>query len=261
MARPATDITALPPAQAAITEPKFIVPLGRGSRGKSWWARWAVERAQSQGREVVVADADRTNPTLSSYFEGVTAPPSADDRDVREWLAAFVEAQIEQRFTALLDLGGGDLILKRIAREMSLVDFLGQHGIRPIAVHLLGPDTDDLAYLRDVETDNLFAPEATILIFNEALVPSHRTPRAAFTETVETHPILAKTLERGARLVWMPRLEPAQDIDTRRLTFAAAEASKVKEGQTPIGPWKRQQIATWRRAMETAFAPVAEWLP
>ncbi|MBW4025594.1 MAG: hypothetical protein HIU92_21190, partial [Proteobacteria bacterium] len=84
---------------------------------------------------------------------------------------------------------------------------------------------------------------------------------AAFTETVETHPILAKTLERGARLVWMPRLEPAQDIDTRRLTFAAAEASKVKEGQTPIGPWKRQQIATWRRAMETVFAPVAEWLP
>src|ERR1700760_2601714 len=106
MARPATDAAALPPA--AITEPKFIVPLGRGSRGKSWWARWAIERAQNQGREVVVADADRTNPTLSTYFEGVTAPLSADDRDVREWLAAFVEAQIEQRFTALLDLGGGD---------------------------------------------------------------------------------------------------------------------------------------------------------
>src|ERR1700744_5207634 len=177
MARPATDAAALPPA--AITEPKFIVPLGRGSRGTSWWARWAVERGQSQGRAVVVAYADRPTPPLSNYFEGVTAPPSADDRDVREWLAAFVEAQIEQRFTALLDLGGGDLILKRIAREMSLVDFLGQHGIRPIAVHLLGPDADDLAYLRDVETDNLFAPEATVLIFNEALVPSHRTPRAA----------------------------------------------------------------------------------
>jgi hypothetical protein len=126
---------------------------------------------------------------------------------------------------------------------------------------LLGPDADDLAYLRDVEADNLFAPEATILIFNEALVPIHRTPRAAFTETIQAHPILAKTLERGAKLVWMPRLEPAQDIDTRRLTFAEAEASAVKEGQAPIGPWKRQQIATWRRAMETAFAPVAAWLP
>lgn len=261
MARPATTSESPAPVQTATAQPQFIVPLGRGARGKSWWARWSIERAQSQGREIVVADADRTNPTLSSYFEGVSAPPSADDRDVREWLAAFVEAQIEQRFTAVLDFGGGDLILKRIAREMSLVDFLGQHGIRPVAVHLLGPDADDLAYLRDVEADNLFAPEATILIFNEALVPIHRTPRAAFTETIQAHPILAKTLERGARLVWMPRLEPAQDIDTRRLTFAEAEASAVKEGQAPIGPWKRQQIATWRRAMETAFAPVAEWLP
>jgi hypothetical protein len=261
MARPATDAAASSPAQTSTAQPKLIVPLGRGSRGKSWWTRWAVERAQSQGRDVVVADADRTNPTLSSYFEGVVAPPSADDRDVREWLAGFVEAQIEQRFTAVLDLGGGDLILKRIAREMSLTDFLSQHGIRPVAVHLLGPDADDLAYLRDVETDDLFAPPATIIILNEALVPIHRTPHAAFTDTVQAHPILAKTLERGAKLVWMPRLEPAQDIDTRRLTFAAAEVGKVKEGQTHIGPWKRQLIANWRRSMETAFAPIADWLP
>jgi hypothetical protein len=261
MARPATGTATSTQAEIPSAPPKLIVPLGRGSRGKSWWTRWAVERAQSEGREVVVADADRTNPTLSSYFDDVVTPPSADDRDVREWLASFIEAQIEQRFTGVLDLGGGDLILKRIAREMSLVDFLGQHGIQPVAVHLLGPDADDLAYLRDVETDNLFAPEATILIFNETLVPLHRTPRAAFTETVQAHPILAKTLDRGAKLVWMPRLEPAQDIDTRRLTFAAAEASQVKDGHTPIGPWKRQQIATWRRTMETAFAPVADWLP
>ena len=98
-------------------------------------------------------------------------------------------------------------------------------------------------------------------MLNEALVPIHRTPRAAFEETVQAHPILARTLERGARLVFMPRLEPAGEIDARRLTFAAAEAGRVKSSQTPIGPWRRQQIATWRRAMEEAFAPVADWLP
>jgi hypothetical protein len=261
MARPVTDTRDNVPAPAASSEPKLVVPLGRGSRGKSLWARWAVERAQSEGREVVVADADRTNPTLGGYFEAVVTPPSADDRDVREWLATFIEAQIDARFTAVLDLGGGDLVLKRIAREIQLVPFLREHGIRPVAVHLLGPDADDLAYLRDVETDGLFAPEATVIVFNEALVPSHRTPSTAFTETVQGHPILAKTLDRGAKLVWMPRLEPAQEIDTRRLTFAAAEVSKVKEGQTPIGPWKRQQITLWRRSMEAAFAPVADWLP
>jgi hypothetical protein len=252
---------AKPTAETIAAQPKLAVPLGRGSRGKTWWVRWAVERAQSQGREVVLADADRTNATLSAYFEGVVTPPSADDRDVREWLAAFVEQQIERKFTAVLDLGGGDLVLKRVAREIGLVGFLGQYGIRPVAVHLIGPDPDDLAYLRDVESDGVFAPEATILVLNEALVPAHRTPRAAFEETVRSHPILAQTLARGARLVWMPRLEPASEIDARRLTFAAAEASRVKPGQAPIGPWRRQQIAAWRRAMEDAFAPAADWLP
>jgi hypothetical protein len=70
MARPTTTSESPAPVQTATTLPQFIVPLGRGARGKSWWARWAIERAQSQGREIVVADADRTNPTLSSYFEG-----------------------------------------------------------------------------------------------------------------------------------------------------------------------------------------------
>lgn len=241
--------------------PSLIVPQGRGGRGKTWWIRWAVERAQSQGREVVVADADRTNATLSAYFDGVVKPPSADDRDVREWLAAFVEQQIENRFTAVMDFGGGDLILKRVAREIGLVEFLVGHGIRPVAVHMIGPDRDDLAYLQDVETDGIFAPDATILVLNEALVPPHRTAASAFAETVQSHPILEQTIARGARLVTMPRLEPASEIDMRRLTFTAAEAGRVREGQAPIGPWKRQQIARWRRAMEEAFAPVADWLP
>ena len=241
--------------------PSLVVPQGRGGRGKTWWIRWAVERAQNLGREVVVADADRTNATLSAYFDGVVSPPSADDRDVREWLAAFVEQQIESRFTAVMDFGGGDLILKRVAREIGLVEFLVGHGIRPVAVHLIGPDRDDLAYLQDVEADGVFAPDATILVLNEALVPPHRTAASAFAETVRSHPILERTIARGARLVTMPRLEPASEIDLRRLTFAAAEAGRVREGQAPIGPWKRQQIARWRRSMEEAFDPVADWLP
>ncbi len=55
---------------------------------------------------------------------------------------------------------------------------------------------------------------------------------------------------------YIPMLGPLD-----RAGRAAAEAGRVKEGQAPIGPWKRQQIARWRRAMEEAFAPVADWLP
>ena len=251
----------VPPALQPATQPKLLVPLGRGARGKTFLVRWMLERAQSQGRDIVVADADRTNATLSSFFDGVVTPPSADDRDVKEFLAQFIERQIEEKFSAVLDLGGGDLVLKQIARETQLVQFLSQHGVTPVAIHCIGADVDDLAYLQDVEQSGIFAPDATVLVLNEATVPAHRTPLSAFESTVRNHPILTKVIERGGKLVRMPRLEPAGDIDARRLTFAAAEEGRVKDGQQVIGPWKRQQIAIWRRVMEESFAPVAAWLP
>src|ERR1700680_1102801 len=96
-------------------EPRLFVPLGRGSRGKTFVLRWMIERAQAAGRDVVVADLDRTNRTLSEFFEGVVSPPSADDRDALEFLSMLLERQIEERFSLAIDFGGGDLILKRMA--------------------------------------------------------------------------------------------------------------------------------------------------
>jgi hypothetical protein len=243
-----------------IERPKLIVPLGRGGRGKSFLLRWLIERAQALGRDVIVADMDRTNASLAAFFDGVVSPPSADDRDVMEFLTAFLERQIEGRFTATLDFGGGDLILKNIARENQLVKFLDQHGIMPVAIHMIGPDRDDLSYLQSVEADEIFAPPATILVLNESLCPPHRTPLSYFESTIRRDPIFVKAIERGARPVFMPRLIPAGEVDSGRLTFAAAEEGRV--GQScGIGVWKRQQIAIWRRAMEQQFAPVNEWLP
>lgn len=241
--------------------PLFIVPLGRGTRGKTWWVRWAVDRARAQGREVVIADADRTNATLSAFFKPVVAPPSADDAEMRDWFAGFVERQIAERFNALIDLGAGDLILKQLSREIGLTSFLERYGIRPVAVHLLGPDPDDLAYLHDVEESRLFAPDATILVLNEALVPRNRSEKAAFQSTILGHPVFRSTLERGATVVWMPRLSVAHEVDARRLTFTAAEEARVRPGQQPIGPWNRQIICNWLRDMEVNFAPVAHALP
>ena len=255
---PTASSAAASPAEPG--RPKLVFPLGRGGRGKTWWTRWAVERAQEAGRPVAVADADRTNATLSAYFSGVHVPPGADDADMRDWFAAFCEQLIERRLTAMLDLGGGDLLLKRLAREIGLVSFLESHDVQPVAIHLLGPDRDDLAYLHDLETDQLFAPEATLLVLNEALLPAGRSVKAAFGAVLD-NPIFEGAIARGAKSVWMPRLVPAHEVDDRRLTFAAAEASQVKDGQAPIGPWNRQLIANWRRTMEANFAPVAAWLP
>ena len=256
-----SDPATATPATGTTAAPLFILPLGRGTRGKTWWVRWVVGRALAQGREIVIADADRTNATLSAFFQGVVTPPSADDAEMRDWFAAFVERQIEEQFNALIDLGAGDLILKQLAREIGLTAFLERFAIRPVAVHLLGPDPDDLAYLHDVEQDRLFAPAATILVLNQALVPRNRAEKAAFQSTILDHPVFLRALERGAKVVWMPRLAVAHEVDARRLTFTAAEENQVKSGQLPIGPWNRQLIHNWLRDMEGNFAPVAHWLP
>jgi hypothetical protein len=92
----------------------------------------------------VIADADRTNATLSAFFQKVVRPPSAEDEEVRLWLNDFVDDQIERRFSAYLDLGGGDLVLKTWARDLELAPFLEANGITPIALHFAGCDLDDL---------------------------------------------------------------------------------------------------------------------
>ncbi len=73
--------------------------MGRGSRGKTMLCRWMIERALDAGRVPVVADGDRTNQSLARAFSGVLSPPSADDADVREWIAGLVEALLIERRT------------------------------------------------------------------------------------------------------------------------------------------------------------------
>jgi len=248
------------PQTGRTSQPRLVVPLGRGSRGKTVFVRWAAERAIAAGRTPVLADGDRTNQELAGYFDAVVTPPSADELDMREWLATFLEQQIEETFSAFLDLGGGDLILKRVAREMQLVSFLEQHGIQPVAVHFIGPDMEDLAYLRDVEQSDVFAPPATVLVLNEAVVPASRPVKAAF-EPVLTHAIFKAALDRGAKPVWMPRLACIHEVNQRRMTFGAARDGRLNDKQKPIGPWNRQLVAMWLREMESNFATVADWLP
>src|SRR5271166_4808860 len=102
------DNAHLPAGSAApedTTQPRQVVLCGRGVHGKSWLARWAGGRAIARGREVVIADADRTNPTLSAYFGAVVGPPSSDEADMRDWYADLVERKIKRLLNLILDLG------------------------------------------------------------------------------------------------------------------------------------------------------------
>ena len=63
-----------PLAEIPVDTPKLILTMGRGRIGKSTFVRWAAERAMIMGSLPVIADADRTNATLSAFFENVTSP-------------------------------------------------------------------------------------------------------------------------------------------------------------------------------------------
>ena len=243
-----------------MSAPKLVLALGRGKTGKSTFIRWAAESALERGAEPVIADADRTNATLAAFFENVTRPESPEDEDVRLWLNDFVDRQIENQFSAFLDLGGGDLILKTWARDLELALFLEQHGVVPVAVHFFGCDLDDLSYLRDIEENAGFRPQQTVIVLNEGLVPIGRVARTAFRPIIE-HEVFRKVLDRGAVVVRMPRLACMHEIERRRLSFADAEAGRVKAGQDRIGPVNRQLISIWRREMASAFAKIAQWMP
>lgn len=258
---PSLDTSAREAPPAPERNPKLILPMGRGSRGKTLLSRWLIDRATNAGRTLTVADGDRTNQTLARFFPHAVSPPSADDADVRPWVADLVETTILCRRDTLLDLGGGDLLLKATARDMDLLPWLTSLGVDVVPVHLLGPSIDDVAYIQSVEDGGLLASPSTVLVLNEGTVAPGRSAHAAFSVTVQTQPIFGATVARGARLVAMPRLEPAPELEESGLPFHLAAQGLASAGVRPLGPWKSQQVAIWLRRMEANFASVLEWLP
>lgn len=253
-----------PEEPGANREPAFtcslILPLGRGIHGKTFWARWLIDTLLNEGRTIDVMDADRTNATLTEYFSNVIKPASAEDADVEDKLRSITEAMMEQPRTTLIDFGANDLTIKRVALKLGdFNSYLAEGLIRGVAVHFLGPDHDDLALLRDMEA-GMFAPPATILVLNEALLPPGAS-NAAFNPIMEDD-IFQKALKRGAVPIYMPRLgaDAARELNRRRLGFIAASLGQPGPDGTRIGPWNRSLIKAWREAMLASHKPVMAWL-
>ena len=252
----------LPPAEdtPVPASPKVIVPLGRGAHGKTFWSRWAVERAQLQGRSVVVADVDRTNATLQRFFSDVKSPTLADDRTVLTWFETFSEGIIRNKSTTLLDLGGGDQLFKQMNILGSVVSLFEDNGIQVVGVYFLGPDPDDLAVLRDLEEEEKFAPAAKILVLNEALVPAERPLGSAFEPLMKLE-TFEEAVKGGAQPILMPRLPNANQVDERDLLFAAALEDQGTKGNPPISYWTKQMVKRWLDDMEKNFNTVTNLLP
>ena len=251
-ARRADMAEAADPEPMPAEQPKMVVTHGRGGTGKSTGVRILKERADEAGRPVAIADADRTNATLGSFYADVVRPEYRGEQGVTDWLDDLVNTQAETRMSMLLDMGGGDQVFKRFAASLDLAALLQAEGIMPVALHFFGPDIDDLGYLRDIEESGAFCPAQTVLVLNAGLIKDTRPVDVAFAGMRE-HPIYLAALKRGAKEIVLPRLSCMQEVNSRRLSFAGAEKA--------LGLTNRQRVAMWRRDVAKALAPVADWLP
>ena len=250
-----SDKIDLQPANPS-TQPVCLIPGGRGHLGKTLIARWAYERAQNDGRLVLLADGDRTNQSLRGYFKNASFPPSADPAAVQIWLESEIEQAAAKRKSIIIDFGAGDLTLKKMATELALAQTLEEMGLRPVALYCVGADPDDLSALFSLY--EAYAPPSIIIAFTTFSLPRHVSPVEALETITHRHPDLGRILDQGAEIIPVPVLTCAHKLSDRRMNFHEAASG---EGPDPLGPFDRQRVTTWLRFMQDAFAPVAHWLP
>ena len=196
---------------------------GRGRAGKTTVANVLVQFCRERGANLRVWNADRQNEThsLSVFHPDAVRPPSDDPDDKGAWLEESFDAQVRERFDSVLDLAGGDPLVRLLARETELVATLEQHRVRLVLWQVLGPDVADLDYLKLSMEAGLFAP-ATLLVLNAGLVRSKRSIEAVFAE-VTGHKVFVDAVAQGAQVVWFPGLVCMKGVAERGLTFGEAK--------------------------------------
>lgn len=237
--------------------PKIILTAGRGKTGKTLFLRWLAEAAQKAERPHLLADIDPTNATFSTYFEAVARPNSFNQTTVRDWLQEFIEYAIAHRSTAIIDLGGGDTILRTIASEMPGFDaMIEDAGLSMVMFYLVGPHPEDLTPAATLAALG-FNPRARAIVLNEGVAPLGTARDQAFARVLATD-LYKSQIAGGAIPIWMPRLFAADAVEARTASFVAA-----RDGQTnpPLGIFDRSRVNTWMRAMDEQFAGVASWMP
>jgi hypothetical protein len=250
-------------ARSADPMPIATIIDGRGRAGKTTVANVFVQFCRERGANLRVWNADRQNEThsLSVFHPDAIRPPSDDPDDKGAWLEESFDAQVQERFDSVLDLAGGDPLVRLLARETELVATLERRGVRTVLWQVLGPDAADLDYLKLSIESGLFAP-ATLLVLNAGLVRSKRSVEAVFAEVTD-HKIFIDAVARGAQVVWFPGLACMNRVAERGLTFGEAKQGIVKPGQQRFALFDQTRVEIfWTKHIPAFFAQISEnWLP
>ncbi len=212
----------------------------------------------------LAAALDPQNRFRASFVEGVHQPPTNDAAAVTRWLEDLIHAMLAQQHSALLDLGSGDTSLIRLLDDApDLASAMESSGVAPVAIYTVGPRVDDLASLASLE-ERGFQPKATAIIMNEGLADPTIPPDEAFGWVLR-HSVFKAAVDRGAVVLWMPRLDPAvaADIEEKRILFSAARdgISPKSHPSEPLGIFDRSRVRAWMVAMGEMLTPIRPWLP
>jgi hypothetical protein len=260
------DLTALSPqgeAEPTIEhgvdlsgQPKIVLAVGRGKTGKTTLLRWIAEiSAQRQG-SAILADIDPTNKSFARYFDDVARPETDNPQAVTRWLQELIEHCVNERQSAIVDLGGGDTTLRTLAAEMpGLATQMEVVGVSPVMLYMVGTQPEDLAPAVTLRARG-FTAKAQAIVFNEVAIDAGMTRKSAFSRLMASSTF--RDLASSSIQVWMPRLHAAEAVESRQCTFMAARDGL---SDPPLGLFDGARVRAWLDAMDRRFEGVRTWIP
>ena len=237
---------------------------GRGRVGKTVVANTLVQFSRRHGARLEVWNSDRQNDThsLNLFHADALRPATDDPEEKRIWFEEGLARQARDGFDAVFDMAGGDPMVRHLARDVRLVKTMERRSIRAVAWHVLGPEPADLDYLKMSIEGGLFTPSATLLVVNTGLVTGRRSVEAAFAD-VTSHDVVLEAVDKGAQIVWFPRLLCMPAIVDQGLTFAEAVEGITKPGFASLSFTDETRVQIfWEDDVPAFFAEIpADWLP
>lgn len=189
-------------------------------------------------------------------------PKSAQPADLHQWVTRLLGQAAEEQSSLVLDLGGGEAILRDYGQDTSLVDFCGEVGLQSVGLFMCGADPADFDHIVGIWDSAHFRPKWSILVLNEHLTPPGRSAMGAFNSIME-RPEFERMVGEGMLTMTMPRLVAMPDMRNAGLTFFEALSGKAGRDGRPLGPMQLFQIRKWMERFEGNLrdAGGAEWLP
>ncbi|MCR0984162.1 DEAD/DEAH box helicase family protein [Roseomonas populi] len=245
-------------------QPILLIAVGRQRVGKTVVLNALAQHYQERGADLRIWNADLLNQThsISKFHTDALIAPPGNFEDTKAWIEERLQDQIANRYDAILDVGGGETALNRLAEEVQLVETMELHGIRPVALHVIGPDIADTDYLNNFLRTGLFAPAATILVMNEGLVTTGRSANIAFAR-VQQHPVVLDALAKGADIALLPALGCMGQVTDRGLTFSAMARAEQAPGHEKTSLFDQARVGRWWNVQMPEFfgSLRPEWMP